>query len=220
MLLPVYGKRADEHVIWFRSLVARKQFVFSNRWLWVATIASMVVNVGISSVTGIILPWIVSRHMHRPPTLYGIVISGMTVGSVATSVFLGSIRGLKRPGTVSYGAMVLLGLSIASLAWVQTYVLLVFVATLFGAATTVLSLVWSVTLQDLVPLDTFGRVVSVDMFLSYLALPMSLTLVGWVSTKFGVVEATEILGALVCVATCLGWLYGGIAWDSHYAESA
>ncbi|MDA8344867.1 MAG: MFS transporter [Thermaerobacter sp.] len=198
------------------ELVDGMRYVFQRRWLWVAIAATMFINVGISTISGLALPWIVTHQMHLSAMYYGFAMSAMTLGSVVASYFLGGIKKLVHPGRMSYAAMTVTALIIAVAAVAHTFAILLGALVAFGGANAALSLIWSVTLQETIPSEKFGRVAGLDMFLSSLSLPVCLPLVGWLSSVFGVVDATGLLGLGVLVVALLGGALGANAWDTQY----
>jgi len=54
-----------------------------------------------------------------------------------------------------------------------------------GLATSVFALIWTHTLQEMVPGNLLGRVYSIDALGSFVLLPIGFSLAGWATDLFG-----------------------------------
>jgi hypothetical protein len=79
-----------------------------------------------------------------------------------------------------------------------------------GAALAVFGLIWTNTLQEMVPRDMLGRVVSVDMLGSFVLLPIGYALTGWLADQIGPAPVFVIGGALTVALMALGLAHPAI----------
>lgn len=65
------------------------------------------------------------------------------------------------------------------------------------------ALIWETSLQELVPIESFGRVSSLDLLGSYALLPLGYLLVGWLADYRGgiwTIALFSITGMLLLIA--------------------
>lgn len=76
------------------------------------------------------------------------------------------------------------------------------IAALFnGAALEMEHLAWTTALQELVPNDKLGRVVSIDNMGSFALLPIGFALSGWGTAQFGAPTVFLVCGLVAAVIT-------------------
>jgi DHA3 family tetracycline resistance protein-like MFS transporter len=82
----------------------------------------------------------------------------------------------------------------------------VLVASMFigGIATSVFALIWTHTLQEMVPGEMLGRVYSIDALGSFVLLPIGFALAGWTTEWLGAPMVFLIGGTGVIVLVLLG----------------
>jgi len=73
-----------------------------------------------------------------------------------------------------------------------------------GAMISIFTLIWVNLLQDLVPREMLGRVVSIDNLGSYAFLPLSYGITGWATDRFGAAAVFIIGGAATAALPALG----------------
>jgi DHA3 family tetracycline resistance protein-like MFS transporter len=78
---------------------------------------------------------------------------------------------------------------------------------IFGFTTSFFGLIWTNTLQEMVPRDLLGRVTSIDMLGSWVLLPMGYGLAGWLTDWIGAPNVFLIGGALGAGLVALGLLH-------------
>ncbi len=79
-----------------------------------------------------------------------------------------------------------------------------------GAAVTVFGLIWTNTLQELVPRALLGRVASIDMLGSFALLPIGYGIAGWATDLLGPALVFITGGALTCLLVLIGLAHPGI----------
>jgi DHA3 family tetracycline resistance protein-like MFS transporter len=71
-------------------------------------------------------------------------------------------------------------------------------------AISVFGLIWTNTVQELVPREMLGRVASIDALGSYVLLPVGYAIAGWGTNLLGAPPVFIIGGALTIVLALLG----------------
>jgi DHA3 family tetracycline resistance protein-like MFS transporter len=140
----------------------------------------------------------------------GFVYSALSVGAVLCALILGNAKKMHKRGYIAYaswfgiGAMILL-LGIQQNLWVSLAA-----AALLGAAATSFGLIWTSSLQEIVPTDLLGRVSSIDYLGSYTLMPIGYALAGWATDKVGAPFVFIVAGAVVCALAVLALLHPAI----------
>jgi DHA3 family tetracycline resistance protein-like MFS transporter len=83
-------------------------------------------------------------------------------------------------------------------------------AVLNGMALEISSLIWTNTLQELVPNEQLGRISSIDMVGTYSLIPIGLALAGWATNALGAATVCLIGGGLTVAVAALGLAHPAI----------
>jgi len=152
------------------------------------------------------LPFLVERTLHANVGTLGFLYSAGSAGAVLGALLLGGRKRLRWRGPLCYGATVLSGL--AALATGLWPVVAVAAAGIFiiGLCATVFGLLWTNTLQELVPRDKLGRVTSIDALGSFVLLPLGFGLAGWATDRLGP-PMVFILGGAITAVLALAALF-------------
>ena len=170
----------------------------ARRWVVAMTLGGMMVNalnVGPWNVLG---PLLVSRHSGA--AAWGVIVSARAGGLLLMSVLMYRVRAghpLRMGrlwGTLS--ALPLLALGLTSSIW-----WLAIAAFTGGIGFTIADITWDTSLQQHVPPDVLARVASYDDLLSYLAIPLSLLMVGPLATHFGPAPVATGCGIAYAIAS-------------------
>jgi MFS family permease len=88
----------------------------------------------------------------------------------------------------------------------------ILVASMFisGLSTSVFALIWTHTLQDMVPGELLGRVYSIDALGAFVLLPIGFALAGWATDLFGAPTVFLIGGPGTMALASLGLLHPAI----------
>jgi hypothetical protein len=93
---------------------------------------------------------------------------------------------LRRRGLLGYVSILVTGITMLPFAFTLPVPILTISMFISGISFAVFALVWTHTLQEMVPGDMLGRVYSIDALGSFVLLPIGFALAGW---------GTELLGA-------------------------
>jgi MFS family permease len=202
--LNVTGARSGEQSSVIRDLQEGFKTVISSPWLWITIVLASLCNITQGGPYIVGLPFLVKDDLHADAGTLGLVYSMFAVGSVVATLAISRAVNLRRRGLVAYTALIISGL--ATLAFgVSTSITSLFVfSLLLGAMISVFTLIWINTLQDIVPRELLGRVVSIDNLGSYAFLPLSYGITGWATDRFGAAKVFIIGGALTAALPALG----------------
>ncbi|MCI1857714.1 MAG: MFS transporter [Sporolactobacillus sp.] len=172
-------------------------------WLWVTILFYSFINICVSGVILILVPWLVKVHDQFPPYIYGIVMSGSALGSIGVAFLFGLRRKWNRRGLLAYGAGIFTGIALLLMPLVDHAALLIALMVVVGAGNMLFGLIWETSLQELVAPEVFGRVASIDMVGSFALLPVGYLMTGWLAELIGGVATILSLSGLVIVAHLL-----------------
>ena len=173
-------------------------------WLWITIVIAALGNVTLSGPFAVSLPFLVGRELNANVGALGLISSSIGAGAVIAAIWLGRYAQLRRRGLIAYGALVLGGAIMCVFGLPVGLVGLMAAAFVFGAHTSFFGLVWTNTLQDMVPREQLGRVSSIDFLGSFLLLPVGYTLAGWATDRLGPQPVFIIGGALSVVLALIG----------------
>ncbi|QQE79072.1 MFS transporter [Alicyclobacillus sp. SO9] len=156
-----------------------------HAWLWITILVFSLVNVAFGGIILVLLPWLIKVHLHMPAYAYGLVTSGEGIGALLAAWVFGRKKSWHHRGLVAYTGAIISAASLTSLAFIHWLPVIILVSGFSGAGIMVFGLVWEVSLQELVPTESFGRVVSLDMFGSISLMPVGYVALGWIAGVAG-----------------------------------
>lgn len=174
-------------------------------WLWITIVIAALGNVTSSGPFAVSMPFLVERVLNASVGALGLISSSVGAGAVVGAIWLGRSTHLRRRGLIAYGALVLggamvcvFGLPVGLLGWLAA-------AFVFGAHSSFFGLIWTNTLQDMVPREQLGRVSSIDFLGSFILLPVGYALAGWATDRLGP-QPVFLIGGLLSALLALGGL--------------
>lgn len=159
--------------------------VAANPWLWVTITLAALGNVTAGGPLAVALPFLIKNTLKADVGLLGLSGSLIALGEVLGSIWLGRFARLRRRGLVAYGGLLASGFA------VLLYVLpgglpgIAAGALVFGLSMAAFGLVWTNTLQEMVPGELLGRVSSIDYLGSFVLLPIGYALAGFTTDRLG-----------------------------------
>jgi DHA3 family tetracycline resistance protein-like MFS transporter len=125
-------------------------------------------------------------------------------------IWLGQYARLRRRGWISYLSVIVSGAALLPFAFTLPIPILVVSMFISGASMSVFSLVWTNTLQELVPAKLLGRVVSIDALGSFVLLPIGFSLSGWATEAFGAPIVFLVGGLGTIILILLGLIHPAV----------
>lgn len=174
-------------------------------WLWITILAFSLLNICYTGIVAVLVPWLFKVHHGLPPSVYGIAMAGTAVGAILAAVLFGSKRDWKRRGLVAYGGALLGGVALLLLSVITWVPGLVMAMVLEGFGMMMFMIIWEISLQELVPAESFGRVASLDMLGSFALLPVGYLIVGHLADTIGGLPTIAIFASagIVILLTAL-----------------
>lgn len=173
--------------------------VWRSPWLWITIAVFSLINVTSSGPHAVALPFLVRETLGADVGVLGIIYGASSLGAVLAALWLGRAAKLRRRGWTAYGATLLGGVMTVAMGLPIGVYGIVLASLIGGATIAVFSLIWTNTLQELVPRERLGRVVSVDMLGSFLLLPIGYGIAGWATDLFGA-PLVFVIGGLGTIA--------------------
>ena len=170
----------------FRDLRAGFKHVAAVPWIWITILVFGFVNITEASPRAVAMPFLVKENLGADVEVLGILGSAASLGFVVGMVWLGQYVRLRRRGLFGYLATLMTGAALLPFAFELPVPILVVAMFISGLATSVFALVWTHTLQEMVPAEMLGRVYSIDALGSFVLLPVGFSLAGW---------GTDLVGA-------------------------
>lgn len=170
---------------WKREILEGITILKGHPWLWITILAFCFINICYNGIIVILVPWLFKVHLGLDPLMYGIGITCSGVGAITAAVIFGSRTRWRHRGILAYGAVILSGAALLVMPFTASPILLSLLMAVEGFGLMIFGLIWETSLQELVPPDAFGRVVSLDLLGSFALLPLSYALVGWLADQIG-----------------------------------
>jgi MFS family permease len=159
--------------------------VTGEPWIWIAIVAAAVTGITLTGPLGAVLPLLVSEHLGGGVAVLGLLQTMISVGAIVAAITIGSRTRLRRRGPVLYGAWITFALCVAVAGLPVGIAGVALVAVVIGACGATVGLVWTNTLQDLVPADRLGRVSSIDALGSTALEPIGFVVAGTAADAWG-----------------------------------
>jgi MFS family permease len=179
--------------------------VAGRTWLWLSIAFFGLVNVVDAGPRNVALPFLIHDHLGLEVSALGAVSSSIAVGSVVAAVFVGRKERLRHRGLLLYGCEIVMGMMLilfGLLPWLPGLMAAAFV---FGVGISTGSLVWTNTLQEMVPQERLGRVSSIDAVGSFVFLPVGFAFAGILTDRLGP-STVFVLGGCLVVLLAVGML--------------
>ncbi len=184
--------------------------VFGSPWLWLTIGLAAFANMFVSGPISVSLPFLIKDNLHGDASALGAVFSVFSIGAIIGAVLTGRVRKLKHRGPITYAAFIIAGLLISLVGLVPSVIGVALIAGLAGMGLAAGNLIWTNVLQELVPGELLGRVSSVDQFGSFVLLPVSYGLAGWLTQQFGAPPIFMLGGVAAAAIMSLGLLHPAV----------
>ena len=190
---------------WWHDLRQGFATVFAAPWLWITILVFSLTNVTLAGPYAIAMPFLVKDSLKADVATLGLLYSVFPIGYIIGGVWLGRYVRIRRRGLVMYGTTALAALMLGLFGLLPPLWVLLAAALINGAALEAGHLVWTNSLQSMVPNEQLGRVVSIDSLGSFGLLPVGLALAGWATQRFGP-PAIFVAGGLATAVVALAAL--------------
>ena len=188
----------------FRDLQDGLKMVVRSPWLWITIAIASLCNITQGGPYIVGLPFLIKDQLHADAGSLGLVYSMFAVGSVVATLAISRFAIIRRRGLVAYSALIISGFMTLAFGVSVSLTGIFLFSFVLGASISIFTLIWVNLLQDLVPRELLGRVVSIDNLGSYAFLPLSYGISGWATDRFGAAMVFVIGGAATAVLPALG----------------
>jgi MFS family permease len=200
------GKKNSIKQDFFEGIEVLKQ----ESWLWITILAFSFVNIFSGGIIRILIPWLINVYYKFEPVVFGLVLSASGAGAIVCGIVFGLRREWKKRGLLAYIGVAVSGLGLLFMPFVSSVPFLLILMFLEGAGMMLFGLIWEISLQELVPEDKFGRVVSLDMLGSFALLPVGYLLTGWIAEGIGEIFTFVIFSIVIVLISVLVMFNKGI----------
>ncbi len=202
---PAIGRRAAA-----ADLREGLSLVLASPWLWISISVFAFINVGLAGPRAVALPFLIQDNLGAGVEALGLISSSAAAGSLVGTIWLGRYTRLRRRGLVCYLSIVVTGLA-SFVFGVPTSLTIIMAASFVGGmAISMGGLIWTNTLQELVPGEKLGRVSSIDALGSFVLLPVGYAVAGWATDRMGAAPVFTIGGIAFAVLGLAGLLHPAI----------
>jgi MFS family permease len=199
-------------------------YVTGSTWLWLTIALASLGNVAFAPLQ-VALPRLVHDTFHQGVWLLSAILTAVSIGSILATLVMGQFKRIRHRGIVAYvslvvssAAVALFGVPIGALGISPLHigalggvgglpagaVLALASGAVMGAALGVFEIIWTTTMQELVPPDKLGRVSSVDWLGSLCLQPIGLAVVGALTDVIGPAWVFVAGGLFSVLLTLLG----------------
>ncbi len=181
--------------------------VTSSAWLWVTIAVAGLSNIAIAGPMDVALPFLIKDVLQADVGVLGLFYSVSSLGSILAAAWLGRFVRLRRRGLMLYGTWMLIGLFVVAVGLPVGAPGILAASFFIGVCNSIVGLVWTNTLQELVPQRLLGRVTSVDYLGSYILIPPGYAIGGWATEALGPPMVFVAGGIVQAALVALGLLH-------------
>ena len=179
--------------------------VLASPWLWISMLVFGVTNITLAGPYSVAMPFLVKDSMQAGVGTLGLLYSVFPLGYLIGGAWLGRYARIRRRGLLMYGSTALAALMLGLFGMLPPLWVLLAAALINGAALEAGHLIWTNSLQSMVPNEQLGRVVSIDALGSFGLLPIGLALAGWATQRLRP-PAVFVVGGLFTAVVALAAL--------------
>jgi len=194
----------------FTDLLEGFRLVIKIPWIWITILLFGLVNIMEAGPRAVAMPFLIKEDLGADVGLFGLFGSASSLGFVVGMIWLGQYVRLRRRGLLGYLSIIVTGVVLLPFAFRLPIPILVTSMFISGLATSVFALIWTHTLQEMVPGELLGRVYSIDALGSFVLLPIGFALAGWSTELLGAPTVFLIGGLGVIILVLLGLLHPAI----------
>ncbi|MEW6027995.1 MAG: MFS transporter [Chloroflexota bacterium] len=173
-------------------------------WIWVTILVFGVLNIMEASPRAVSMPFLIKDDLGADVAVLGYFGSAFSIGYVLSALWLGQYKRLRRRGLLGYIPVMLNGFILLLFGLKAPIPVLIAAMFFFGFNFNIFGLVWTNTLQEMVPNEKLGRVYAFDSLGSWVLLPIGFALAGWGTDLVGAPTIFLIGGVGTILMTLIG----------------
>jgi MFS family permease len=178
--------------------------------LWISIIAFAFANITLAGPFSVGMPFLVRDHLRGDEKLLGLLYAIFPIGYAISSLVLGSVKRLRQRGVLFFVCGAIAGIGLVVFGLRLPLSLLIVAALINGASLEICGLIWINILQEFVPEEKLGRVVSIDTLGSFVLLPLGYAFTGWLVDRVDIALIFVAAGVLAAVISLLPLLHPSI----------
>ena len=160
--------------------------VVNAPWIWITILIFGILNIMEGSPRAVAMPFLIKDDLGADVAVMGFFGSAFSLGYVLSALWLGQYKRLRHRGPLGYISVLINGCLLLVFGLKFPIPVLIAAMFVYGICFNVFALVWTNTLQEMVPNEKLGRVYAFDSLGSWVLLPIGFALAGW---------ATDLVGA-------------------------
>jgi predicted MFS family arabinose efflux permease len=178
--------------------------VITVPWIWITILIFGILNIMEGSPRAVALPFLIKDDLGADVAVLGFFGSSFSVGYVLSALWLGQYKRLRYRGPLGYIAVMINGFMLLLFGLKFPIPVLVAAMFIYGVCFNIFGLVWTNTLQEMVPNDKLGRVYAFDSLGSWVLLPIGFALAGWATDLVGAPTVFMVGGCGTILMTLVG----------------
>jgi MFS family permease len=184
--------------------------VINVPWIWITILIFGVLNIMEGSPRAVAMPFLIKQNLGADVAVLGYFGSAFSVGYVISALWLGQFKRLRHRGLLGYLPVMINGFLLLLFGLKFPIPVLIAAMFIYGFCFNIFALVWTSTLQEMVPNDKLGRVYAFDSLGSWVLLPIGFALAGWGTDLFGAPTVFLIGGCGTIFMILLGLLHPAV----------
>ena len=173
-------------------------------WIWITILIFGILNIMEGSPRAVAMPFLIKDDLGADVAVLGLFGSAFSVGYVISALWLGQYKRLRRRGPLGYLAVMINGFLLLLFGLKFPVPVLVTAMFIYGFCFNIFALVWTSTLQEMVPNEKLGRVYAFDSLGSWVLLPIGFALAGWGTDLVGAPTVFLVGGCGTILMTLIG----------------
>jgi len=178
--------------------------IISVPWIWITIVIFGFLNIMEASPRAVAMPFFIKNDLGADVGLLGIFGSSFSIGYVLGMLWLGQYKRLRWRGPVGYISITVNGVMLLLFGLKFPIPILIGSMFVYGVCMSMFSLIWTNTLQEMVPHELLGRVCSIDALGSWVLLPVGFAIAGWATDLVGAPTVFLVGGFATIALTLIG----------------
>ena len=179
-------------------------------WIWITILIFGILNIMEGSPRAVAMPFLIKENLGADVAVLGFFGSSFSIGFVLSALWMGQYKRLRHRGLLGYIPVMINGFLLLLFGFQFPIPVLVVAMFFYGVGFNIFALVWTNTLQEMVPNDKLGRVYAFDSLGSWVLLPIGFALAGWATDRFGAPMVFIIGGCGTILMTLIGLVHPAV----------
>ena len=175
----------ETHTSVFHDMREGIKTVMESPWLRISIIVFALTNITLAGPFSVAMPFLVNDNLRAGVDTLGLIYAAFPLGYIIGGILLGRQPKIRRRGVTMYVAAVVASLCLGAFGMLPPLWVLLALALVNGAALEMAHLIWINSMQEIVPNEKLGRVVSIDNMGSFALMPIGFALAGCGTNVFG-----------------------------------